>query len=68
MVEYIMKHGSNKLRAVICKMVAKGFDIEDYRTMVRVGLVSENVDSEVMYEYKRLYDDYYMEVNDDKTF
>lgn len=60
MTSYIMKYGSDKLRAIICKMIAKGFDIEDYITMVRVGLVSENVEDSLIYEYKRLHDDYYL--------
>ena len=60
MINYIMKHGSNKLRAIICKMIAKGFDIEDYITMVRVGLVSENVDKHIIKEYERLYSNYNM--------
>ena len=65
MVEYIMKHGSNRLRSVICKMVAKGFDIEDYRTMMLVALVSENVSNSIISEYEFLHDNYYLEVSNE---
>ena len=60
MINYIMKNGSNKLRAIICKLITKGFDIEDYKTMVNVGLISENVDYKTIKEYERLYSNYNM--------
>ena len=65
MIDYIMEHGSNQLRAVICKMIAKGFDIEDYRTMMMIGLISENVKDGLIYEYEKLHDNYYLEVKHD---
>ena len=66
MLNYIMKHGSNKLRAAICKLIINKIDICDYRISM-VALSEIYTSDSIIFEYEKLHDDYYLEVSNENV-
>lgn len=64
MLDYIMKHGSNKLRAAICKLIINKIDICDYRISM-VALSEIYTSYSIIFEYEKLHDNYYLEVSNE---
>ncbi len=64
MIDYIMKNGSKLLKVAICKLIVNKVDICDYR-MTMVALSTSGASDSVVYEYERLHDNYYLEVNNE---